>query len=364
MFYRMRVEVMLRSRVPIRGISRFPAARLWVDREAFPRVKQLIRRASHTVVIQMFIWKDDRLGREMAEVLCDAADRGVHVSVSKEAVGDVFELGRDFLGTKHQSHGVWKKFWHHPRINIIYETCNDHAKVFIIDDRILLITGMNIADEYHEDWHDYLVELRGRSFVEHYLTGEVPVSDGVRKTAILQTGGGGQDASLVINTGHRKEIRPAVMDLLRSASRSIVLEHSYLSDAAVMDLLARRSRDGVRIIVILPRQANWHQYANMQAVGRLLAEGDARRVSVFLFPRMVHGKIILTDRRRAFIGSANLMTTSLDEMGEVNVLLQGRAHSAIRKLRGVLRDDILESMPVSRPPRFRWLWRWLTWLKL
>lgn len=351
MFYRMRVEMMLRSRAPIHGISRFPKAKLWVDHEAFTRAKKLIRSARHTVAIQMFIWKDDRLGREMAQVLCDVADRGVRVSVSKEAVGDVFELHRDFLGTRDNADGVWKRFWNHPRISIIHEARNDHAKVFIIDDRILLLTGMNIADEYHEDWHDYMVELRGRSFVEHYFSdGDLPGSRG--------------EARLVINTGHRKEIRPVVMELLHSASRSIVLEHCYVSDTAVLDLLIRRSHEGVHVVVIIPRQTDVHQFANMRAVGRLLSEGDTKRTAVFLYPRMLHGKILLVDRRRAFIGSANLVTSSLDQMGELNVLLEGRTHVAIRKLRGVLRDDILESTPVSKPPKFQWFWRWLTWLKL
>ncbi|NOS66861.1 MAG: phosphatidylserine/phosphatidylglycerophosphate/cardiolipin synthase family protein [Candidatus Peribacteraceae bacterium] len=351
LFYKMRVEVMLQTPVPITGISRFTKAKLWVDREAFPRIKKLIRRARHTVVIQMFIWKDDRLGREIAEVLCDVADRGVRVSVSKEAVGDVFELHQDFLGTRENADGVWKRFWNHPNIQILHETRNDHAKVFIIDDRILLLTGMNIADEYHEHWHDYLVELRGRTFVEHYLSdGDLP--------------GIGGDARLVINTGHRKEIRPLVMNLLRSAERSIVLEHCYMSDSAVLDLLIRRSHEGIRITVILPRQSDVHHFANMQAVGRLVSEGNMKWMSVFLYPRMTHGKILLIDRRKAFVGSANLTTSSLDDMGELNVLLDGRTHAAIRKLREVLRNDILQSIPVSRPPRFQWFWRWLTWLKL
>ena len=365
MFFRMRMEMMIHARMPIRGISRFPAAKIWVDREAFPRIKKLIRRARHSVVIQMFIWKDDRLGREMVELLCDSADRGVRVSIRKEAVGDVFELRQDFLGTRDHADGVWKRFWHHPRISIVHETCDDHAKVFIIDDRILLLTGMNIANEYHDDWHDYLVELRGRAFVEHYLTdGDLPGAGGTRLSSPGRQAIGGQEARLVINTGHRKEIRPAVMELLRGASRSIVLEHAYLSDDAVLDLLIRRSREGVRVVVILPLQADVHHFANMQSVGRLLSEGDGKTMSVFLFPRMLHGKIFLIDRRRAFVGSANLTTTSLDQMGEVNVLLEGRAHAAIRKLRGVLRDDILEGIPVSKPPRFHWLWRWLIWWKL
>ncbi|MSR87204.1 phosphatidylserine/phosphatidylglycerophosphate/cardiolipin synthase family protein [Candidatus Peribacteria bacterium] len=351
LFYKMRVQVMLRSPRPITGISRFPTSRLWVDQEAFPRIKKLIRRAKHTVLIQMFIWKDDVLGREMAALLVEVADRGVHVQISKEAVGDLFELHRDFLGTKDGGDGMWKRFWNHPNIRILYETNNDHAKVFIIDERIFLLTGMNIADEYHHDWHDYMVELRGRHFVEHYLTnGEFSGAD--------------SQTRLVMNSHHSKEIRPAVMDLLRSAKRSIVVEHCYLSDQAALDLLIRRSHDGISVVLILPTETDFHHYANMQSVSRILTEGDRKNLAVFLYPKMMHAKIILVDRERAFVGSANLMTSSLDEMGEVNVLLQGRHLNAVHKLRDILRQDILRSTPVSRPPRFRWLWKWLTWLQL
>ena len=78
----------------------------------------------------------------------------------------------------------------------------------------------------------------------------------------------------------------------------------------------------------------------------------------------MHAKVLLVDREKAFLGSANLMTSSLDEMGEVNVLLEGYPQGAIRKLRNALREDILVSTPLSRPPRFPWLWRWITWFKL
>ncbi len=351
LFYKMRVEVMLRSRRPITGISRFHKAKLWVDDEAFPRIKKLIRRARHTVVIQMFIWKDDVLGREMAGLLADVADRGVHVEVSKEAVGDVFEFQKDFLGTRGDADGVWKRFWNHHNIKIRHETNDDHAKVFIIDDKIFLLTGMNIADEYHDDWHDYLVELRGHRFVEQYLTdGDLP--------------GGTGEARLMMNTGQRKEIRQVLMDMFQGARRSIVVEHCYISDPAVLDLLIRRSHEGIQVVLILPVETDFHHYANRQSVSRLLTEGHPRRMSVFFYPKMLHGKIVLVDRERACIGSANLMTSSLDDMGEVNVVLEGSSHPAIRKLRSVLRQDILKSTPVSRPPRFTWLWRGLTWLKL
>ncbi len=351
LFYKMRVEVMLRSPRPIRGISRFPVAKLWVDQEAFPRIKKLLRRARHTVVIQMFIWKDDRLGREIAELLTELADRGVAVSVSKEAVGDVFELQQDFLGTKHHADPVWKRFWNHPNIRILHETRNDHAKIFIIDDRILLLTGMNIADEYHDDWHDYLVELRSRHFVEQYLSsGEV--------VAALP------DVQLIMNTDRQKAIRPVVMQMIAEARQSIVVEQCYFSDPAVLRALIDRSHEGVRVLVILPARPDIHHFTNMESIAKLVSEGDRRHLSVFLYPRILHGKILLVDRERAFLGSANMMTSSLDDMGEVNVLITGKNTTVMRKLRDVLREDILQSTPVSRPPRFIWLWRWLTWLKL
>jgi cardiolipin synthase len=349
--FRLRAEAILRVSRPIGQMSLFPVARLWVDGEAFPRVKKLLRAARHTIVIQMFIWKDDHLGRDIASILTEAADRGVQIDISKEAVGDVFEFTRDFLTTKESKNPLWQRFWTHPNIRITYTSRNDHTKVYIIDDQIMLLSGMNIADEYHEEWHDYMVELRGQLFVQHFLSdGETQASDG--------------DATIVMNTDTRKAIRGAVMQLINSASKSIVLEQAYLSDEQVLRGLIQRSHDDVQVTVILPQKTDFHHFVNMQSIAQLLAEGKKGKMSIFLYPRMVHGKIILVDRERAFVGSANLMASSLDEMGEVNVLLQGKLHPAIGKLRDVLREDVFLSTPVSRPPRFQWLWNWLTLLKL
>ncbi len=349
--YRLRVNVLLHSPRAIREASAFQRPRLWVDDEAFPRIFKLLRRARHTVLIQMFIWKDDRIGRKTAEVLCEAADRGVNVEIFKEAVGDFFETDQDFLTTKSSEDPVWKRFWNHKRIRVVYEPRNDHTKVFIIDDNILLLTGMNVADEYHEEWHDYMVELKGHAFIEHYLSrGEAVTTSGAER--------------LVMNTDTRKDIRPVMMELISAARETIVIEHCYFSDTQVVDALAQRSHEGVRVTVIVPKEPDLHYNANQQAMARLLSGGHPKRLQVFQYPRIVHGKIMLIDRSRAFIGSANLMASSLDEMGEVNVLLSGANSPAILKLRQVLRDDILQSEPLRSPPSLWWFRRWLAWLKL
>ncbi len=351
LFFRLRVETVLHSELPIKAITTYRSARLWIDEEAFPRIFKLIRRARHTIIIQMFIWKDDETGRAMAEHLIAAADRGVKVDITKEATGDFFEAQQDFLWTKNSMRPLWRRFWSHPGIRVTYATHLDHAKVYVIDGKILLLTGMNVAEEYHRHWHDYLVELRDYRFVERFLSGgDVPDLSLTVK--------------LVLNNESRRDVRPAVLDLLTNARSSIVLEQSYLSDPAVIDLLIRRSHDGVAVTVILPEKADIHQYANASAVSTLISKGKPGFLRVFFYPRMVHAKIIMADRKRAFIGSANMMTSSLDHMGEVNVLLEGEPRRMIVKLRDVIRADILQSKPVTSAPRLRWLGRWMAWMQL
>ena len=345
-YYKLRTELLLRNIVTGRVVEAMLMARVWVDREAFPRILKLIDRAEHTILIRMFIWKDDAMGRLMAEVITEAADRGVRVEIVKEFIGDALELDKDFGTTKNSEDSVWHRFWNHPNVKIHHERHDDHAKVYIFDGEVLLLTGMNIANEYHDEWHDYLVELRGRNFVNQYLT-----YGDQRDTHTW--------ARLYMNTHERRDIRTTVTSLLENARDTIVVEHCYLSDPLVIDLLIKKSHDRVRVTVIVPEKPNHSKHSNMQAISRLITEGDRGHMEVFLYPGMFHGKMILVDRDTAFIGSANLIPTSLDTIGEVNVLLRGNFQRAIIKIRDTLRGDILKSNPLTNPPEFSWLGRWL-----
>jgi cardiolipin synthase len=350
-YYRLRILIMLRTGEPIGKLARRGDVRLWVDgEEAFRRLERLIRTAQHNILVQMFIWKDDETGRFVANLLLEAADRGVVVDITKEAVGDFFEFHGDFLSTKESQQHPWRAFWHHPRIRINYATQNDHTKVFIVDDHTLLLTGMNIANEYRYKLHDYMVELRGVRFVKQFLT----------RTHEPDTGG---SVHMIMNTEERKEMRPVVMRLLESAREHVVIEHCYISDPDVMDALMRLSKRGVRLTLLLPKWTDFHFHANMVAVGKLLTEADNTYVTVLIYPDGFHAKAILVDHDTAFIGSMNLFKASIDEMGEVNVLIR-RRHRFLWKLREALRHDILVSKSLTSPPWFLWFSRWLAWLGL
>ncbi len=351
LYYRLRINVVIRTGEPIARLAGKSDARLFVDgKSSFHRMERLIKRARHSIIIQMFIWRNDTTGTRIAELLLDAADRGVTIDITKEAVGDFFEFRGDFIGTKGSSEYPWNRFWNHPRIHVSYVNNSDHAKVFVIDGYILLLTGMNLADEYRYEWHDYLVELRGSRLVEQFLT----------RRKWHPAGG---NPSIVMNSDNRNDIRTVTMMLLEKARESIVVEHCYVSDDAVMRALIDASKRGVSITLLLPGVNDFYYHTNMMSVGRLLAESDRSNLRVFLYPGMSHAKALLIDRKTIFIGSANLYTVSLDVMGEVNVLIQHKRR-VLWKLQEALRTNILRSRPITSLPSFLWLSRWLAWLGL
>lgn len=351
MYYRLKMTILVHTGKTPETWSRRREAKLWIDGEAsFRRMETLIRKAKHHIAVQMFIWKSDETGTRIAQLLLAAADRGVNIDITKEAVGDFFEFYGDFISTKGSNVYPWNRFWNHPRIRISYGTHGDHAKVFAFDGRILLLTGMNLADEYRYRWHDYLVELRGAQYVQEFLT-HAPGKDDE------------QDVRLVMNNGERKEIRPTVMSLLEQAKHSIVVEHCYIFDEAVVNTLIAASKRGVRVTVMMPMQTDFHHHANMLTIGRLLTEANNSNLRVFIYPRMSHAKAILIDYKTAFIGSANLYTESLDVMGEVNVLIRDKTRFTI-KLQDSMRSNILKSRAANTLPSFLWISRWLAWLGL
>lgn len=350
-YYRLRINILIRTGEPIARLTRRSDVRLFVDgKDSFRRIERWIRRARHHIVVQMFIWRNDETGTKIAELLLEAADRGVNVDITKEAVGDFFEFRGDFIGTKGSPEHPWNRFWNHPRIHISYATNSDHAKVFAIDGYMLLLTGMNVADEYRNQWHDYLVELRGTRFVTEFLTREKPLHEA-------------KNLQLVMNTEDKKDIRAVTMSLLEHAHESIIVEHCYLADESVTKALIDASRRGVRVTLILPGALDFYHHGNMLTVGRLLAEGKPANVRVFLYPGMSHAKALLVDHQTAFIGSANLYTESLDVMGEVNVLITSKRR-VLWKLQESLRGNILRSKPITSPPSFLWISKWLAWLGL
>jgi phosphatidylserine/phosphatidylglycerophosphate/cardiolipin synthase-like enzyme len=110
--------------------------------------------------------------------------------------------------------------------------------------------------------------------------------------------------------------RAKLLALIGSARHSLAIEDEELQDGAIEDALIAAARRGVVVDVVLPAPTSTGPYSLQ--VGNLIRAHVWIRYSGHLY---MHAKLMLVDGARAFVGSVNFSTTSLDANREIGVLL-------------------------------------------
>jgi cardiolipin synthase len=316
--------------------------KLLVDgKAAFDEILRAIDAAQSSIHVQTYIWKDDDIGRQVVTKLKTAANRGVKVTVRKDALGTAFEIV-DML--KGRPSPVFTKTglkdYKNIDVNVDLFADTDHSKYFIVDDKEVIFGGMNIADEYHAQWHDYMAMIRSERWTKAF------------EGKVLKSSPWPDPAPFVITLNDRKttEIRTALIEIINNAKESVIIEHAYFSDDKVIEVVKLVAGRGVQVNIILPKRPDTHRYANMVTINKLIQPEEKTAPKVFLYPQMMHAKVVLTDGVIAAVGSANLTPRSMKTSREVTMFVHGKPDDPfIKRLRERLGADMAESEEVMTP---------------
>ncbi|MDD3147923.1 MAG: phosphatidylserine/phosphatidylglycerophosphate/cardiolipin synthase family protein, partial [Candidatus Riflebacteria bacterium] len=123
------------------------------------------RRAQSSLYVQTLLFQDDETGNELTDIMCERAQSGVDV---KLILDDFFSFGKkDGVIQRLRNSGV-KVLINNPILkNLLKANFRSHQKLFVIDETIAIVGGMNIGDEYARGevaeygWRDTDVELQG-----------------------------------------------------------------------------------------------------------------------------------------------------------------------------------------------------------
>ena len=290
-----------------------------------------IEAARERVVLCYYVFRRDRVGRQLLDLVARKARQGVDVRLLYDGWGAFWLKFGGFL-RPYLDAGVRARPFHPVADPLQMSRVNfrNHRKIAVIDGQVGYTGSINIGVEYlGQDprfgrWNDIHVRLEGAAAgaLEEVFCEDWRMATGEALEPIRAAGDPGDTWIHVIPSGPNQaeeRLFPLLFAQLASAERRVDILTPYLvPDHSLVAALAVAARQGAEVRVLLPGRSNHPMVA---AAGRSYYE-ELLEEGVGLYETrdaMLHAKGILIDGRWAMVGSANLDDRSLHLNFEINV---------------------------------------------
>lgn len=346
------------------------AAELMADGDATrARLVADIDAATDHVHVLYYIWLDDNTGRELAEALIRAAQRGVTCRAMADGLGSR-ALINSALWRRMSDAGVELAValsLRHPIRTLLTSRLDlrNHRKITVVDARITYCGSRNSADpEFlpkakYAPWVDIMLRFTGPVVAQNQL---LFASDWMQATGeslddieLMSEPVSGGFAAQVMGVGptERRGATPQLFaNLMACAQAELTLSTPYfVPDATVLEALCAAAHRGVTVTLIYPkRNDSWIVAAASRSYYHRLL--DAGCIIHEFKDGLLHAKTLTIDGKVSLVGSSNLDLRSFDLNYENNILLQDVATT--RAIVERQQDYIERSEAVALPSVLAW----------
>lgn len=314
----------------ISGWSKFPIKRI-ESIKYYPLgdimledMKEELRKAEKFIYLEYFIIANGKFWNDITEILKEKASTGVDVRVMYDDIGSITTYGFKDI-QKIREFGI--KCIAFNRLMFITGSLNnrDHRKMMIIDGRVVFSGGINIADEYINEykkyghWKDIGFKLTGESvenytymFVEFWNAFSKDKIHIVKKDLVKNQTDNGYVLSYYDSPSNTDSISNNLyIELLEASVDYMYFYTPYLVlGDDLFKALKRTARRGVDVRIIMPG------IPDKKIVFRLgksyYKELMDAGVKIYEYtPGFVHAKATITDDKICTIGTVNLDYRSL-----------------------------------------------------
>jgi cardiolipin synthase len=309
----------------------------------FPVMEAALDRAEHEIYLISYIFKNDTIGRRIADALRRAALRGVNTRVLIDGFGSD-TLPETMAAALNAAGVTLMKF--RPKISPWTlrrrRLRRLHRKIVIVDQKSAFVGGINIVDDFDSPdqtspRYDYAVHVEG-PLVRDILTSTRRLWSQVTRTrfgtwgrntdqqsSFPESRGSMRSAFLVRNnTRHRRDIEDAYLQAIEQSRLEIILANAYFFPGlkfrhALMDAAGR----GVRVVLLLQGKKEYRllHYASKALYGSFLDAG----IEIHEYHKsFMHAKVAVIDEQWSTVGSSNLDPFSLLLALEANVIVDDK----------------------------------------
>lgn len=195
-----------------------------------------------------------------------------------------------------------------------------HQKSLAIDQKIICILNLNLTKSAFLKNREYAVCSQNQEDVAEAVA--IFLADWEKKGYTPKA------ANLVVSPDNA---RGKITALIKSATTSLDIEMEVLEDKKIIDLLLQKAKT-IPVRLVLPPLAKTN--TNAKAANLLSANNIPVRLLASLYP---HAKLIVADGNRAYVGSVNLSSQSLDQNRELGILIS--QPDIIERLSQVFNED-------------------------
>lgn len=308
-----------------------------------------IRAAKNHINLETYIFDDDEIGRQFADLLLEKRAQGVRVNLIYDSVG-CLETPVDFFDRLRQG-GVQVVEFNpvNPLVDNarIWKLNNrDHRKLLLIDGRIVFLGGINISKVYSSGsgrsrkksqdkmvgWRDTHIRIEGpvaaefqKLFLQTWIKQQGQPLD--QKNFFPQLAARGDEiVRAVADTADNSKstIYLTFISAILHAEREVNLTNAYFApDKQLLKAITEAADRGVEVTMILPGYTDSWLVFNLgrSYYHKLLKAG------VKIYERhdaLMHAKTASIDGVWATVGSTNLDWRSFLHNDEVNAVILGR----------------------------------------
>lgn len=296
--------------------------------EAFDRILKMIDQAHSTIDITTYILGLDQGGQELVDRLASRAAAGVRVRLLVDGVGS-WRVRRSNVKPLTDAGGETAFFM--PMLRLPFRgrpNLRNHRKLIVIDGRLALAGGMNLAWPYigrtpEGLWQDVSLVVEGpvvsdlaAIFTSDWafatksrptpptppVAREIPLS--AENRGVVQVVASGPDVA-------GDPLYEAILLLIFSARKRIwIVTPYYVPDEMLSKALVLAARRGVDTRLIIPAHSN-HLTADLARASYIRDLHNAGGKVLLYTPEMLHAKAVVLDDSLAMIGSANMDMRSL-----------------------------------------------------
>ncbi|WP_104734100.1 cardiolipin synthase [Hanstruepera ponticola] len=314
-----------------------------------------LKKAKHHIHLEYYILKDDNIGTQLIDIICERARNGVSVKVSVDDVGSKIS---NKAKRKMKESGVECNVFMPVLFRGFTGKLNyrNHRKIAIIDGEIGYVGGINVSDNYvnykngESFWRDTHVRIVGEAVkplqVNFLMTWNFVSNSDLKIT---------EELFPEVKTKHETAVQisasgpdtnwPNIMEAMfvsinRAEDYVYVTTPYFIPNDEIITALQVAAKSNIDVRLIIPKMSDsWTaKHATNSYIEPLLEAG----VKVYRYCNgFIHAKTMVVDDILSTVGTTNMDHRSFNINFEINAIIYDKKTSV--ELKQHFLDDLKES---------------------